>query len=75
MTALPVPLFVIQAAAGRVLRAKPDRRSKQLHREGRAFRAALRQRRCPIRVADGYTVAFERAVMAQVEAAPGGVLQ
>ena len=75
MTTLPVPLFLIQAAAGRVLRAGPGRRGKQLQREGKAFRAILQCRHCPPRVAEAFTVSFSRAVMAQVEAAPGGMLQ
>lgn len=75
MTTLPVPLILIHAAAGRVLRAGPGFHGEALYAEERAFRATLQRRHCPPRVAEAFTVSFSRAVMAHVEAAPGGVLQ
>ncbi|AWN36522.1 hypothetical protein [Methylobacterium radiodurans] len=70
---IAVPSHVIDTAVSAVLSATPRRRRLTLAGQSAAFIANLSEQGFPDQVARGYGISFERAVLARVEAAGGGL--
>lgn len=73
MLTLPVPLYVVEASASAVLRARPGRRAQVLAREIEAFRVQLVRQGLHPEDASTFAKSFGQNVAVRLERAGGAV--